>query len=89
MTIINPTIPVFIASPNDVGAERKLVESAIHSLAPRFAPELISQSGTTPKATPGDPSRQGTLNRTGGSGTDSLFKNAPRRWRFSQFSTTS
>jgi hypothetical protein len=37
MTIINPLIPVFIASPNDVGAERRLVEAAIHSLAPRFA----------------------------------------------------
>jgi hypothetical protein len=52
------------------------------------ASELISQSGTTPKVSPGDPSRQGTLYRIGGSGTDSLFENAPRRWRFSQFSTT-
>lgn len=37
MKTINPMIPVFIASPSEVRKERKLVESAIHLLAHRFA----------------------------------------------------
>lgn len=34
---MNPVIPVFISSPEDVGDERKLTERTVHELAPRLA----------------------------------------------------
>ena len=35
--MVHPLIPVFIASPQDVAAERELARDAIHELAPRRA----------------------------------------------------
>ena len=37
MKTINPLIPIFIASPNEVFKERKLANSAIQTLSVRFA----------------------------------------------------
>jgi hypothetical protein len=37
MKSMNPIIPVFVGSPSEVRKERKMTESAIQSLAPRFA----------------------------------------------------
>lgn len=51
---MNPVIPVFISSPEDVGDERKLTESTVYELARRLA-RLFGVTVVPPRTTPDPP----------------------------------